>query len=236
MIAISQPTFFPWIGYFDIIDQVELFIILDDVDFSKQSWQQRNRFKTSSKLEWFTVPVKNLSNKKINEVEILNHERLLKKFKSFIQTNYSKSNYYDLYAEGIIDIFHQALAKNNLAVLNTKIIEFFLNIFQIKTKIQISSNLNIDKKRSNKIVEICEKFKINTYLSSYGAKDYLEKDKNIFIEKKINVFLHNYEHPTYNQLYPPFKPFASTLDLLFCEGKKSFDIIKKGRKGNFLLY
>ena len=119
MIAISQPTFFPWIGYFDIIDQVELFIILDDVDFSKQSWQQRNRFKTSSDLEWFTVPVKNLSNKKINEVEILNHERLLKKFKSFIQTNYSKSNYYNLYSEEIIYIFYQALAKNNLAVLNT---------------------------------------------------------------------------------------------------------------------
>ena len=93
-----------------------------------------------------------------------------------------------MYAEGIIDIFQQALAKNNLAVLNTKIIEFFLNIFKIKTKIQISSNLNINKKRSNKIVEICEKFKINNYLSSYGAKDYLEKDKNIFIEKKLMFF------------------------------------------------
>ena len=65
-----------------------------------------------------------------------------------------------MYAEGIIDIFQQALAKNNLAVLNTKIIEFFLNIFKIKTKIQISSNLNINKKRVIKLLKFVKNLKL----------------------------------------------------------------------------
>ena len=56
-IFISQPTFFPWLGYFDMIDQVDKFIILDDVDFSYQSWQHRNNFKTPNGLGFFTVPV-----------------------------------------------------------------------------------------------------------------------------------------------------------------------------------
>ena len=56
-VAISQPTYLPWIGYFDLIDQVDAFIFLDSVQFEKQSWQQRNRIKTPKGLQWLTVPV-----------------------------------------------------------------------------------------------------------------------------------------------------------------------------------
>ena len=58
---ISQPTFFPWIGYFDMIDQVNIFVVLDDANFSKQSWHQRNKFKSKKGMELFTVPVKNVN-------------------------------------------------------------------------------------------------------------------------------------------------------------------------------
>jgi len=56
-IAISQPTYLPWLGYFDLIDQVDVFVLLDSVQFEKQSWQQRNRIKTPTGLQWLTVPV-----------------------------------------------------------------------------------------------------------------------------------------------------------------------------------
>ena len=56
-VAISQPTYLPWLGYFDLIDQVDVFVLLDDVQFEKQSWQQRNRIKTPAGLQWLTVPV-----------------------------------------------------------------------------------------------------------------------------------------------------------------------------------
>ena len=156
MIAISQPTFFPWIGYFDIIDQVDIFVILDDVDFSKQSWHQRNKFKTVKDLEWFTIPVKSLPNKRLNKVEIINPERLSIKFKKFIQTNYNKSNYYKSYSDDIFEIFDKSIVENNLANLNINIINFFLKELKINTKIKLSSELNINKKKSDKIIKICE--------------------------------------------------------------------------------
>ena len=236
MIAISQPTFFPWIGYFDIIDQVDIFVILDDVDFSKQSWHHRNKFKTAKDLEWFTIPVKSLPNKRLNKVEIINSERLSIKFKKFIQTNYNKSNYYKSYSDDIFEIFDKSIVENNLANLNINIINFFLKELKINTKIKLSSELNINKKKSDKIIKICELFNERDYLSSTGSKIYLEEDKNIFIKKKINVFLHNYQHPIYIQLFPPFKSYACILDLVFNEGKNSLNVIKKGRNKNFSLF
>ena len=71
-IAIAQPTYLPWLGYFDLIDQVDKFVLLDTVQFEKQSWQQRNRLKTPDGLQWLTVPVKikGRSTQTIREVEI----------------------------------------------------------------------------------------------------------------------------------------------------------------------
>lgn len=236
MIAISQPTFFPWLGYFDLIDQVDNFVILDDAEFSKQSWHQRNKFKTFKKLEWFTVPVKVTKIKSINEIKIFNAEKLYKKFKSFIITNYSKSNYFNIYSEELFYIFKNGSLNENLSELNISIINFFLKILKIKTNIRVSSDMKIIKKRSEKIVSICEYFKEYQYLSSFGAKEYLETDRSIFEKKKINVFLHNYNHPTYNQLYKPFFSNACILDLVFNEGERSYDIIKRGREKNIFLY
>ena len=126
--------------------------------------------------------------------------------------------------------------ESSLANLNLNIINFFLKILKIKTEIKLASKLNINKKRSEKIIEICKLFNEKKYLSSSGAKIYLEEDKNIFVDKKIDVFLHNYEHPIYRQLYPPFKSYACILDLVFNEGENSLEIIKKGRNKSISLY
>ncbi len=234
---ISQPTFFPWLGYFDMIDQVNIFVILDDVDFSKQSWHQRNKFKSKNGLELFTVPVEGTNqNNKINQVKIFNEARVVKKFKSFIHTNYSKSKYFDEYSHDVLNTFDASAKTGNLSNLNIEIIKLFLKILKIKTKTILSSDLNIQKKRSEKIVAICEHFKKDEYFSAIGAKEYLSEDKDIFIKKKIKIFLHNYNHPTYSQLNPPFISKACILDLLFNEGKKSIEIIRKGRKAKTILF
>jgi len=236
MISISQPTFFPWIGYFDIIDQVDIFIILDDVDFSKQSWHQRNKFKTSQKLKWFTVPVKSGKGRLISEIEIFDGQRLFKKFKNFTETNYSRSRYFKTYSKELFEIFEIACVEGKLAELNIQVIKFFIKLLKIDTKIILSSSLKINEDRSKKIVNICNHFNVNQYFSSYGAKDYLKDDKKIFIDKKINVFLHNYKHPEYKQMYAPFISNACILDLIFNEGENSLKIIKKGRKDNISLF
>ena len=157
MLVISQPTFFPWLGYFDLIDQADAFVILDDAQFVKQSWHQRNKFKSKDGLIWFTAPI--LSKKEdnlINEIKIFNPERLKKKFISFLKTNYSKSEYFKKYNSIIIETFNTGVETNKLDQLNIKIINCIKELLKIETKIFISSEIKTNKKKSEKIVEICK--------------------------------------------------------------------------------
>lgn len=237
MLVISQPTFFPWIGYFDLIDQADSFVILDDVQFTKQSWQQRNNFKGKNGLELFTIPI--ISNKKenlINEISIFNPDRLKKKFSSFLKTNYSKSKFFKDYHLTYIEKFNEGVESGKLNVLNKNLISHTLMLLDIKTKVYLSSNFKTNKKKTEKIIHLCDELNYKKYLSSEGAKNYLTEDKNLFTKKKINVLIHNYDHPEYKQLYQPFYSYACVLDLLMNEGNNSMNIILSGRKENKVLF
>src|SRR5216684_6490113 len=99
-VAISQPTYLPWLGYFDLMDQVDVFVLLDDVQFEKQSWQQRNRIKTPVGLQWLTVPVifKGRFGQLIKDVEIRDPDFWRNHFRA-IELNYRRSPFFDHYAE-----------------------------------------------------------------------------------------------------------------------------------------
>ncbi len=97
-IAITQPTYLPWLGYFDLIDQVDTFVVLDTVQFERQSWQHRNRIKTSTGLQWLTVPVvfRDLLGQKILEVEIRDIEFRRKHLRG-IEVNYARAPFFEEY-------------------------------------------------------------------------------------------------------------------------------------------
>jgi hypothetical protein len=237
MISISQPTFFPWIGYFDLIDQSDAFVILNDVQFTKQSWQQRNNFKCKTGLTLFTVPViSNKKDKQINEILIFNPNRSKKKFYSFLISNYSKAKYFNEYFELYVKKFNEGADSEKLNTLNENIILFTLSLLNIKTKIYFSSDFKIKDKKSEKIIKLCEELNYKKYLSSDGAKDYLVEDKSLFLKKNIEVLIHRYNHPNYNQLYPPFCSYTCVLDLIMNEGENSLKIIQSGRKKNKILF
>ena len=147
MIFISQPTFLPWIGYFDLIDQSDLFIILDDAKFEKQSWQQRNQFKTQNGFELFTIPVLSNNQGLIKEISIFNSKRLRNRFINFLNTNYAKTIYFDKYSPLFIELFNKSDETKNLCDLNVSLIKLCLQILGIKKKIIFSSDLKIKKKK-----------------------------------------------------------------------------------------
>jgi hypothetical protein len=236
MLFLSQPTFFPWIGYYDLIDQSNIFVILDDVKFEKQSWHHRNNFKSKKGLEFFTVPTVVGEYKYIKDIRIFNPERLQKKFKNFIITNYSKAKFFEKYFPIFIETFNNGSNSKKLLSLNIALLKFTLSFLQIERKILFSSSLNVDKKKSERIIEICKKCNENKYLSSLGAKEYLLNDRVKFISNQIEVLMHNYSHPEYSQLYGKFKPYACILDLIMNEGENSKNIIISGRKKNQKLF
>jgi hypothetical protein len=219
----------PWSGFFALLDQSDIVVLLDSVAFSKQSWQQRNRIRTDKGLEYLTVPVKTAGRfgQRINAVEIMGNDFILF-IDSKITLHYQKSRFFQDYYTPIIEVLRTSVMERNLGLLNVSIIRFFNEILGIKTPLFLSSSLNIEADRSNRLTDICEHYSCTSYLSPQGSREYLLDDREIFEKRGINVFLQRFEHPIYTQQYDPFIPFASLLDLLFNEGPQSLDIIRSG--------
>jgi hypothetical protein len=226
-----QPTYLPWLGYFDLIDQVELVVFLDQVEFSRQSWQQRNRIKTPKGLDWLTVPVlrKGKTHQLICEVEINGLLSFAKTHLQSIRCNYARAQHFPANFPGLASILLREPSWQRLADLNIELIQWLCGVLGIQTPIHRASCLGVNGKRTYLLAAICEKLGAQEYLSALGSAEYLLDELGILRSRGIEVWFHHYTHPTYQQRFPPFVPYASTVDLLFHEGPRSLDIIRSGR-------
>jgi hypothetical protein len=233
-IAIMQPTYLPWLGYFDLIDQVDTFAVLDTVQFEKQSWQQRNRIKTPSGLLWLTVPVlfRGLLGQKILEVEIRDADFWRKHLRG-IEVNYGRAQFFEEYFPQISAILQQCCPGTRLVDLNLRLINWLMEILGVRTPVVLASSLAQEGKRSELLADICQKLGASQYVSPLGSAVYLMDEMSCFRDADIEVVFQNYCHPEYRQLFPPFLSHASVLDLLFNEGGRSLEIIRSGRRTAF---
>lgn len=217
IISISQPTLFPWLGYFDIIKNSDIFICLDNVKFEKRSWQMRNKLKiVSSDNEsevWIRIPTKNVSSKSIiNEVMIDNTQKWKNNHLIMFQNHYGN----DCKEINFIQKIYEK-EWDKLADFNIDFIKNCCSYLNIDTKIFRASELSIEGKKSQLLLNICQKLKATTYLSTIGAKEYLDIDKGIFEKEHVEIKYHNYIHPKYSQKGKNFIEKLSILDLIFNE-------------------
>jgi hypothetical protein len=228
--VIMQPTFLPWVGYFDLIDQADVFVFLETVQFEKQTWQQRNRIRTSNGLEWLTVPVfiKGKFGQLIREVEIRTTDFPHKYIKTLGQ-HYGKTPYYREYKEELEGILMSVRKDPSLARLNITLIQWLSRQLGVSSRFITASELFVEGKRSERIISILRRVGADLYMSPQGSLDYLLKDRAIFKAGGFPVLIHNYTHPKYRQQYKPFTPGASAVDLLFNEGPGASSIIRAGR-------
>jgi len=225
--AIMQPTYLPWLGYFELMMSCDCFVFFDDVQFVKKSWQQRNRIKSTAGELLLTVPVlkKGERDQKINEVRINNRENWRHKHLASIENNYRKAPFIDAYLDGIRDIYRRGYEK--LIDLDVALIDFFCEAIGIKTPRRFSSELQASGDRNLRIVEICRRVEAKTLYDAAGAADIL--DPEVFVAAGVELVFQDYRHPVYHQLHGPFLPYLSVLDLLLNEGEKSGEIILSGR-------
>lgn len=228
--AICQPTYLPWLGYFDLIDQVDVFVFLDDVQFDKRSWQQRNRIKTPTGLQWLTVPVVvgGRLGQLIKDVEIRDAEFWRDHCRA-IELNYRRTLFFNDYFQMLSS--ELACRESALLVdLNLRIIRWVMSMIEVKTRLVCSSVLRQPGKRTELLANICGELGAKQYVSPLGSADYLLAEQDILLNQGIDVVFQNYQHPEYDQLFPPFLPYASVVDLLFNQGPRSLEIIRSGRR------
>lgn len=173
--AIMQPTYFPWAGYFNLMAKVDYFVFLDDAQFQKGTWHNRNKFLSHGKEHWLTVPVlRKRLNQKICESLLDDSKNWRRKQALFLEQSYKHHPFYHE-IEHVVEMLHD-LDCHHLAKLNIEIIKKFASILNINTNFVLSSALNIDESRTSKLIRICNDLACDEYLSPCGAKDYLMED------------------------------------------------------------
>lgn len=223
IVSIHQPQFLPWLGYFDKIYKSDAFVFLDNPQYKKNEYQNRNKIRSKTGWFWLTVPViiKNRFGQKINEVEINNLIDWKRKHVESIKQSYSKAKYFLEYKSFIDDLYSRDW--NKLVDINVYTISSILKILGIEKQIYFESKLNITTDKTDRLIDICRKLNADTYLSGTGAKEYLEEDK--FKENNIKLIYQEFEHPVYPQVYNDFVPYMSIIDLIFNCGTKSLEVL-----------
>lgn len=221
--AIHQPQFMPWLGYFDKIVRSDIFVFLDNVQFKKNEFQNRNKIKTAQGWMWLTVPVLYKYPEHIDEVQINNRIDWRKKHVRTLKINYAKTPYfYDLSPE--VEQFYVG-DWEFIAEANRESVLMLLRMLGADTKTEVASSLgDLPEEPSERLAAICVSVGADTYLSGAGGRAYVDLEP--FNKKGIKVVFQNFKHPVYLQLYGDFIPNLSLLDLLFNCGPDSLMILE----------
>jgi len=228
--VILQPTYLPWLGYFEMIDAVDIFVVYDHVQFVKKSWHQRNRIKGPNGEILLTIPTKKSPRKTAlcNTELALVYEKALSDHWISILHAYKKAPYFDNYSVELQSLY--SAKYSSLTDLTVSFIQYFCGQLGITTPFVKSSSITLDKSLINpteQVVELCRKVNILRLYDANGAQNII--DKRVFDANHIDISFQQYNHPTYAQLFGSFLPYMSIIDLLFNEGPLSLEIINKGR-------
>jgi WbqC-like protein family len=224
-VSINQPAFFPWLGYYHRIAISDLHIVLDDVQFEKNSYVNRNKIKTQGDPLWLTVPLLTsgkFGNLAINKVEISQISNWKKKTIESVRQFYRKAPYFKDFFPYLEDVFlnYEWVYLNDLIKHLNK---YFLDSLEINTPLINSSDIQVEGVKSELVLNLCKKVNCTTYISGPFGKNYLDKES--FDSFGINICYHEYIHPQYPQLYSGFTPNLSIVDLLMNCGPDSRNIL-----------
>lgn len=221
-VAIHQPGYLPWLGFFKKMMNSDIFVFLDDAQYEKKDWDNRNMIRTSTGSTWLTVPVHGHHDLNLNQVKIDDTKHWSQKHKKSILLNYSKANYFEKHRDFIDQFYEKSF--DLLIDVNMEFIYYVIKKLEIKTKTLFSSTLKISEKGSDRVLNICKALDADVYISgTLWAKNHLQVED--FTKNHIKVKFQNFQHPVYRQLHGNFIPNMSIVDLLFNEGENSKQIL-----------
>ena len=225
LVAIHQPNYLPWLGYFHKMAHSDVFVIFDDVQLVRgKSFVTRNQVKTANNVQWLTVPVKEKGDMRlIKDALITQDGKWQRKHWRTIQLSYQKAPYFDRYGEKFSQIYEASW--QNLSELNVTLIKLIKDLMGINTRLVLSSEMNIEARGTEKIISIIKELGADRYITGEGegSKRYVTEEE--FRKNDVELIYQRFEHPVYHQLWGDFVANLSAIDLLFNEGESSLKIL-----------
>lgn len=233
--AVMQPTYLPWLGYFDLISRSKDFIFLDNVKFNKSSYHHQNKILGSNGVISLSIPThacKGRMDTLINEVEVDDSKRWKKKHLTSIEQSYRKTPYYGEIYPHIESIISSNI--KNLSELNIELIKLFTSMLSLNVNFHVASRIEVLAEcKVQKLVELCQIHQCDTYYSPAGSLDYLDtvENKSLFRAANIDVYFQQFETTSYFQGKGEFVPYMSVLDtLMYCGPEEARKIIDQGSR------
>jgi hypothetical protein len=212
--AIMQPTYIPWVGYFALIEKVDIFVFLDDVKIERRSWHVRNKILVQGREKFLTIPVVGSNEQILKNVKIDTSRDWAQKHLRTWEQSYAGHPYSKDILKMLNEVFCDNKKENTLSEITSGIIIKLARKLKISTEFLFSSNLNADGKKSKKLVNILKKINCDYYISPIGSKEYIEEE-GIFQSERMSVEYHNYVPAVYPQIgSKEFIPFLSVADLI----------------------
>ncbi len=228
-VAIHQPNFMPWLGYIHKISLVDCFVFFDDVQFPRgKTFGNRVKIKTNNGESWITVPV--LSKGELsdfNEIHINNAIPWQRKILKTIELAYAKAKYFEKYRKGFSEVFLSPY--NRLSELNVSMLSYLAEAIGIRVTFKFSSEILAGEVTSpeDKIISILKSLNASLYISGSGAGSVRYIDEERFRAENILLEWQHFSSPVYPQLWGPFIPDLSIIDMLFNCGDETLQILKK---------
>jgi hypothetical protein len=227
-VAIHQPHYLPWLGYFAKWASADLFVFLDTVQYEKNGWQNRNRIKTPDGPRWLTVPVKARLGMTVSVVPIDTSQPWRARHLRSIENAYAKAPRWSKYRDALQSFY--AREWERLAPLAVDSARWLADALGVSTPVRLASDLAVsDGPRPDataRLVAICRAVGADTYLAGRDGARYLDAEQ--FAVAGIAVSTQRYEHPLYGQGGGEFAPFLSALDLLLMQGDEALRILREG--------
>jgi hypothetical protein len=221
---ITQSNYIPWKGYFETIRNVDVFVVYDDMQYTKRDWRNRNIIKTTQGLKWLTIPVevKGKFLQKIKDTRIAD-KSWNKSHLNQIKQAYSGAKCYREVKDWIQELY-MTCEYDFLTDVNLHFIHGINKFLDIETEIRFSSEFVLAEDRNQRLINICKDLNITDYYSGPAAKAYM--DLNLFNESNIIAHFLDYSNRLkYHQLYGDFIHEVSIIDLLLNEGEQSKNYI-----------
>ena len=188
-VLIHQPEYIPWVNFFLRLKKCDIFVILDDVQFSRRSFQNRNVIINNNKQIYLTVPVKkSIISTKINEIKIDYSTNWIEKHLRSLELSYKKSKFFNYIYDDFAKILNVKF--ENLSELNITILKHLIKKLELNCEIYLNSTFNFNSKKSDLILEICKQVGASEYITGEGSKNYLKNEN--FKKNKIDInFINN---------------------------------------------
>jgi hypothetical protein len=223
-VVVLQPSYLPWLGYFDQMRRADVFVHYDDVQYDRDGWRNRNRIRTRQGWQWLSVPVRlgGRFGQSVSEVEVDNRSLWSRKHLMSIEQSYARARHLADYLPRLAAVLSRPWAK--LVDLNLALTAELADMLGLRPAVRRSSELGVPGSRCERLVAICRAVGADHYLTGDAAKDYL--DEELFARAGIRVEYQQYQHPVYPQLHGDFVSHLSVVDLLCNCGPESLAILK----------